>query len=281
MASPSVIQETCVDLSEKYEKVCLLLEESKSDPETEPYRSKYVAQKILGEMKTIITNTLDVIDENNSMYIKMKAMLGAVLANLGSICIDTEELAAGEEHLTNCVNTLSSDPLKPEYIIILLTALNDLGILWSQRDQAKRSHQYLEKAEGLYKRYKEECDSNPLTVRKLFNLSDLENIQIDSEADLEKIYTLTLYYLAQIYSSLNEKQKSALYCHTTLKRQLNTKDFDSVEWALNAASLSQYLMERVGFKEARHHLAAASYILNEYETNLNQLEGNEEELEAK
>jgi hypothetical protein len=40
-------------------------------------------------------------------------------------------------------------------------------------------------------------------------------------------------------------------------------------------------MEKNGFSQARHHLAAASFILDQYETDLNLQEGNDEALEAK
>lgn len=89
-------------------------------------------------------------------------------------------------------------------------------------------------------------------------------------------------YILQIYGTLEDHLRSAVYCHNTLKRQLESKDYDSIEWALNAATLSQFFMERDGFKQARHHLAAASYILEKYfEEHIKNIEGSSEEEEAK
>jgi hypothetical protein len=40
-------------------------------------------------------------------------------------------------------------------------------------------------------------------------------------------------------------------------------------------------MEKNGFCQARHHLAAASYVMDQYEADLSLQEGNDETLEAK
>jgi len=85
----------------------------------------------------------------------------------------------------------------------------------------------------------------------------------------------------QVYGVLEDNLKSAVYCHNTLRRQVESNDYDPVDWALNSATLSQYFMERGGFKQARHHLAAASLILDRYQEELKTLEGTEEEIEAK
>ena len=44
-----------------------------------------------------------------------------------------------------------------------------------------------------------------------------------------------------------ETELSATYCHSTLQRQLQLKQFNPMEWALNAATLSQYYINKVSF----------------------------------
>jgi tetratricopeptide (TPR) repeat protein len=279
MSIHSLHKEVLVDLQEKYDKVRKLLDEdSKRDPASEPYRSKYAASAILTDMKSILVKLLE-----DSSSLKYKAMLGVVSLNLGLISIDTEELSTGEEQLMNCVDSLYDGAHKPEVILILMTALNQLGILWSERGDPEKSKEHLERAENLYKEFTKDasCCIAAVPFHDLFRTSSPETPQPDAENMLEKLYTLTLYYLAQIYGSLNDHVKSAAYCHTTLKRQLESKDFDPVDWALNSATLSQYFMEKNGFSQARHHLAAASFILDQYEADLNLQEGNDEVLEAK
>lgn len=283
MELDSVNKETLTDLEEKYAKVRKLLDESsKLDPETEPYKSKYAAADILKEMQIKLVQILDdnLTEKDRNL---ITAMLAVIWLNMGIISVDTEELAAGEEQLTNCVDLLLGRELGPEAILAILSALNQLGILWAQRDKPQDSQRFLEKAERIYKDYSAlDKDSNPapLLMAALFNLKDDED-GTNAEDIIERLHTLTLYYLAQIYGTLKDHLKSAVYCHMTLKRQLNHEDLDCIDWALNAATLSQYFMEKGGFRQAKHHLAAASYILNKYEDELKGLDVSDEAVAAK
>lgn len=62
------------------------------------------------------------------------------------------------------------------------------------------------------------------------------------------VHTHTLYYLAQMYKNLGEYERAGQYCHSTLQRQLKYSQFAPLEWAINAATLSQYYITKVGFK---------------------------------
>lgn len=42
-----------------------------------------------------------------------------------------------------------------------------------------------------------------------------------------------------------ENERAATYCHSTLQRQLKLNQFSPMEWALNAATLSQYYITKV------------------------------------
>lgn len=140
-----------LDLQDKYEKVNKLLnEESKRDPPNDPYRSKYKAQGLLNEMKTMITYHMDDLPSDDPERPRIHAMLGAVLLNMGVTSLDVEELSTGEEQLNNCINTLEEFSMQPFCIIFVLTALNQLGVLWSERDDPKKSLKILEKAEKLF-----------------------------------------------------------------------------------------------------------------------------------
>lgn len=274
MELETVNKEILVDLQEKYAKVQKLLNEhSKLDPENEPYKSKYAAGDILKEMQIKLVKLLDENITDNDRNI-ITAMLAVIWLNMGIISVDTEELSAGEEQLTNCVDLLVDGELRSEAIIVVLSALNQLGILWAQRDKPETSQKFLEKAERIYKEFKSTERPKPVLMATLFNQKDED--EADADEIVERLHTLTLYYLAQIYGTLKDHLKSAVYCHMTLERQLNHEDLDCIDWALNAATLSQYFMEKGGFKQARHHLAAASYILQKYEEELQGLEESEE-----
>lgn len=60
--------------------------------------------------------------------------------------------------------------------------------------------------------------------------------------------TKTKYYMAQCYQHLDDTESSAIYCHLTLKKQLKNHEFlsffDPVDWAVSAATLSQFFLFR-------------------------------------
>lgn len=253
-------------LQENYEKVRKLIDEdSKHDPESNPYTSKYAALAILLSMKSNIEEILQSIS-NTEQKIKYEAMLGAVLLNIGIINMETEELSASEETLTAALDILETNSLAPQTVVALISVYNHLGILKSYREETPISENRLNKAESLYRDFKK-LEIHPWDIAELFK-ADEEDTSEPTGKDLEKAHTLTLYYLAQVYGSLKDAFKSAVYCHNTLKRQLEYKDYDSIDWALNAATLSQFFAEKNGFKQSRHHLAAASTILDIYEKDL-------------
>lgn len=191
-------------------------------------------------------------------------MYGTVNMYLGLIALDTDEMSMGEKHLEKCREVIEKYENHPDMILLALNMYNQYGILWSQREPSK-SKMYLEKAELLFNQFKQ-TGKVPLDISDLFE----PNLEKPNEElafkNMEKIYTLTLYYLAQIFGKLHENFKSAIYCHITLQRQFDMGDYDPIDWALNSATLSQFFMEKCGFKQARHHLAASSYILDKYKS---------------
>nr|XP_023018291.1 KIF1-binding protein homolog [Leptinotarsa decemlineata] len=266
----TIKKEVFVDLQEKYEKVIKLLEEdSKLDPETEPYLSKYSARQILIGMKANIENLRRNQSTETMCELKLTAMLGAVYLYLGMVSIDTEELSTGEKHLEKCKEVIEQYEMEPELILVAMNMYNQFGILWSQREPEK-SKIYLNKAQELYLHYKEKS-TPPIDISDLFKVNLETSDSAVSQKNFEKVYTFTLYYLAQIYGVMKDALKSSIYCHITLQRQLEMTDYDPIDWALNAATLSQFFMEQNGFKQARHHLAASSFILEKYEKELNEM----------
>ncbi|KAG7306104.1 hypothetical protein JYU34_008688 [Plutella xylostella] len=264
-------KETMNDFKENYAKVRKLLdEESKHDPENEPYLSKYKAKEILRNMRDSISKVKS--SETTIDSIKLDAMLGAVLLNMGIIDMETEELTASEKVLVEAEALLSDHASKPEVVITLLSVYNNLGILWSNREEPHKAQTYLVKAKELYDNFK--CTLQmPLPIEYIFGADEAE---VQDFLLLEKAHTLTLYYMAQLYGYFKERVKSSIYCHTTLRRQLQYSDYEPIDWALNAATLSQFFAEQNGFYQSRHHLAAASTILDQYAEKLQAVQSNDE-----
>ncbi|XP_043469147.1 KIF-binding protein-like [Leptopilina heterotoma] len=272
-------QALLLELKDKYAQVRKLLDsDDKIVDETKPYKNKYAAIEILKEMQSSLLKTSsNVIKEENDV----NTLLAIISLNLGIVYVETEELKLGEEFFMNCIDNLSENETLPQRIIPMISALNQLGILWSQRNQASVSKTFLERAKDIYKKFMMR-EKEPINMSKLF-LVEIVNEE-EAKTVLEKLHTLTLYYLAQIYGTLEDYLKSAIYCHMTLSRQLEYKDFESIDWALNAATLSQFFLEKECFSQARHYLSAASYVLRNYQNTLTAIETdveNDEESAAK
>lgn len=261
----TITKETLTDYKEKYEKAEKLVEEdSKLDPETEPYRSHYAAREVLIEIQNNLKNSLnDVTDPESADHRTYTHILGYIYKDTGRICVWTDEFAAGEQYLKKCLELLGPHRMDAECVNAYLGALNQIGILWSNRHNATESHRYLLEAKSLYEEFKA-TGQRPLTIYDIFGTRD--EIETGKGADvLEKTHTLTLYYLAQIVGTLGDMHMSAAYCHTTLKRQLEYDDYEPIDWSLNAATLSQYFFNRNRNTESRHHLAAAQHMLDRHE----------------
>lgn len=246
------------NLKDRYTKVLALLEDKLED-KSEPYRNKYSALEILKSL-------LDELQNAENSDPRIVPLLGVVYLNLGIVSIETEDLKSGEEYLSTCLRTLEDKESSPDCILSVISALNQLGIVWSRRDEPKKAKNLLDHAKLIYEKYKSTESTDPIGMSALFGVQD--GVESEPKETMEKLHTLTLYYLAQIHGSLENYFESAVYCHETLSRQLGHKDFDMVEWALNAATLSQFFMEKSSFSKAKHHLGAATYILDTYKDSL-------------
>ncbi|GFO30159.1 kif1-binding protein homolog [Plakobranchus ocellatus] len=252
------------EIVENFSKAKYLAEvESNNDPEDEPYRSKYKARELYKETriklkeKTTDTN----ISETDKQTITYLTLVLDQL--LGLNYIECEELSEGEDYLTSCLKALEEKELD-NAISLHITTLNHLGILWSERRCYEKALQYLQKSEGLYHNYKKEIGDAPealLEVLEPFEGNESEQAHLRC-LQFESVHTHTLYYLAQVFAKLEQNGLSAQYCHMTLERQLRAGDYDPVDWALNAATLSQYYITAERFSEARHCLASGSFIFS-------------------
>lgn len=272
----SSVKEKCVLVRK------VLDDSDKLSTESKPYQIKYDAIKILKEMETDLKKALESDDKREEALI----MLAIVHLNLGILHADTEELKAGEENLMKCIELLKDKELEADAVLPVLSALNQLGIIWSLWSQPSKAKGFLDKAEKIYEDFIKDGSKEPVNMAANFGIEDVKD-ELSGKDVMEKIHTLTLYYLAQVYGSLKDHHKSAVYCHMTLRRQLGNTDIveglDYIDWALNAATLSQYFLENDGFTQARHHLAAASFILNKYDAILKrklEMDGESEELTA-
>lgn len=260
-----ISKEWLTDVKEKFERAVQLVdEESKLDPPTDPYKSHYTARDILQELQNNIKNGLpqsgDTDDYSKLIYC---SILGHIQKNIGAICLFTQEHSTCEQWLNQCIELLRNHKMTSEAILPYLEGLNLLGILWSHRQDAKKSKEFLDEANELYKEFKA-SELPPYTIYDICGTKD----EIETGKGLltmEKLHTLTLFYLAQIIGTLGDMAQSAMHCYSTLKRQLEFNDYEPIDWALNAATLSQYYFTQNNLIESRHLLASANYMLDTYE----------------
>lgn len=268
-----------IEIKELYGKARKYLDDHKQDPETEPYKSQYKAMEYLKELKEKITQGLEHAEDDNEA--KFQGMLAVALLIMGTISIDTEEFASGEKFLNETLENVIDDT-DPRFILAALSARNQLGILWCTRCENEKAKEYLEDCLGLYERYvKSGKADEAMMLHQHFEFSLNEASETTGPKEIEKVHTLTKFYLAQVYGKLGDTMKSAVYCYDTLRHQLETKTYDPIDWALNTATLSQFFMERKQYTQARHLLGAASYMLDKHEEELKWDQLSEDEAEAK
>ncbi|XP_030381824.1 protein KBP homolog [Scaptodrosophila lebanonensis] len=266
-----ISKEVLGDFKELYEKANNLVEsESRDDPPTDPYRSHYKARDVLQNLKKQLDDELLSIRANEADgsedELCIKAILAFVCRDLGRIYIYTEESTEGEKLLQQCIDLIEPLKFTGEGIIPYIGAVNELSIVLATRQEYERASKLLLKADQSYEQFK---GSGVVAL----GISDLYSAQCEpavasGPAELENLYTLCCFYLAQMYGHLGEPEKSAEFCHRTLHRQLQYKSYDPIDFALNTATLSQYYIGEERFKEARHHLAAATLIMAEHEAHM-------------
>ncbi|XP_075697569.1 KIF-binding protein isoform X2 [Rhinoderma darwinii] len=244
---------------------------SKTDPENEPYRSKYRARELLREVRALLGPGAEDESgegqggpqgEDGDEGRLLATRLAVIEFRLGVNHTETEEMSAGEEHLVKVVRLLERYRLSHDCVSVYIQAQNNLGILWADRGEIIIAQTYLESAEALYCQYMKKIGKPPIDPDEHFKPEEQKLTEQERAKRFERVYTHTLYYLAQVYKHLKQDEKAAQYCHTTLQRQLEYDSYNPVEWAINAATLSQYYLGKQCYMEARHCLAAANVILS-------------------
>lgn len=242
------------NLREKYEQTEILVtEKSKLDPPTEPYKSHYAAKDILLELAQTIKNHMQQANDAETPEAKqtIQFILARITVDLGKVHDFVDELATGELHLNEALDLVKGYETHPSAICSALSALNEIGILWMNRGETEKAKNYLVDAEKFYNTFKE-SKAEPLSIYDVFD-GNAASENGKGEKLLEKHNVMTQFYLAQVFGSLGDLGKSAIYCHATLKKQLELAEYEPIDWALNAATLSQYFCTNDRYTEVCGH----------------------------
>ena len=233
-----------------------LTRESDQDPPEEPYRSLYAARELMSALQTKLESCpVDAQDAED------RAVLCASLQlHLGLNYLGTEELTRGGELLEMCIRGVEGLASKVKTASVCLETYNQLGILWGNWGEHQKALEYLLKAKAVYESHI--ALPPPITFSQW--LSGREESEQQREKSFEAQHTHTLFYLAQVFGHLNQAKQSALYCQQTLCRQVESRDYDALEWSVSCATLSQYYLNTQLYRQSRHCLAAASHVLQRF-----------------
>ncbi|XP_050077395.1 KIF-binding protein [Anopheles maculipalpis] len=259
-----ITKENLSDIREEYEKAHRYIdEESKNDPPTEPFRSHYIARDVLNSALRKVKILSEALDPESEVATTVRCLQASILKDIAKITIFVEE-PRGEVLLQEALELIEKDYDKEPAINVRIEILNQLGIMACNQSNFVESKQYLDQAKDVYFETKE-LEREPLTMTDMFGTKE-EVEKGKGMKLLESNHTLTLYYLAQVFGFLDNLADSAQYCHMTLQRQLEYNEYEHVDWALNAVTLSQFYFPKNHLTQARHLLAASTFMLNRYET---------------
>lgn len=152
---------------EKYKEARRLSEEeSKNDPESEPFKSKYAARDILLDLK----GKLEAFESEDEESTEFSKLLSSILCyQLGMNYADTQETGEGESYFRRCLDLVANqdDKIDIKSVSLNLLCMNQLGILWSQRGDADKALEFLGRGEMLYHKFKKDVGGTPYSIHEL------------------------------------------------------------------------------------------------------------------
>ena len=222
-----------------------------ADP-SKPYEHKYTARELL---QSLLSS--DRIQQGDPISRSAEALIEYIL---GVNHFETEEITESDKHYQKCLTLLLSLPVSDQarYLNTFQDVLNALGILRCNRGENNIGLEYFYKSQALYEAMKTlPANKFSHTFKDFLIGKDDFRFIIQGGVNFRKAeqnYTLTLFYMAQAFSKIGEKHKSASYCAETLKRQMISGDYDMKDWAVNSNNMAEYYIEN-------NYIAQGVYIL--------------------
>ena len=222
-----------------------------ADP-SKPYEHKYTARELL---QSLLSS--DRIQQGDPISRSAEALIEYIL---GVNHFETEEITESDKHYQKCLTLLLSLPVSDQarYLNTFQDVLNALGILRCNRGENNIGLEYFYKSQALYEAMKTlPANKFSHTFKDFLIGKDDFRFIIQGGVNFRKAeqnYTLTLFYMAQAFSKIGEKHKSASYCAETLKRQMISGDYDMKDWAVNSINMAEYYIEN-------NYIAQGVYIL--------------------
>lgn len=205
---------------------------------------------------------LQINSSNGPEVKKLESRLAAVCYQLGRIYHDTEDnTAMAESMFLKAKDTVKDHETEADNVLSVINSLNMLGyIKVKDEEDYEAALQYLLEAQRVYQEYNEERRGSATTANNLLPNCPKKHAIIMIKNPLMCARLFTLFYIIEVYRN-RENITDALMCtHLTLKIQLENNLFlqSPLDWALSSALIANFLCQQNAYKQARHHLAAAS-----------------------
>lgn len=182
-------------------------------------------------------------------------------------CTEENELHACENYFTKCLELLKGKELHCKAILTSVEVYIKLQCILIKRQKTQKSELFY-KAMELYLEYTKEENKypNPINIPSILGI---EKEELNSRLLLDELHLTTINYLLNQYHYWPKNQpKLVIYVHNLLNKQIpETMKFLDVGcyyWALASVNLIEYFLSECHFTEARHHLAAAEYMMEKF-----------------
>ena len=199
-------------------------------------------------------------DQEGYEYLERAEQLWDSLHNKTSYDWETGFL---KDTLLKCKTKLNNDT-DMTYVPFLLDSFNMAGYHWCGRGMVEKALACLNHSVKLYEHFDKRSLDEGDAGHQALNISD-DGETTSIRGKVEGSYTSTLFYLAQVYGNDRKSEEASKYCHLTLQRQLaSKKEFDRVEWSINALGLCSFYLNLNDYGASKHCILAAEKVMANY-----------------
>jgi len=212
------------------------------DDAKEPYKTKYLVRWLLQKAHKYLKFKLEV----PSVDSKMRDYYHIAKFYLGLNYIQTKEASKGDVMLAEAEKYMWKNAEKRwSFAFELMVAQNVLALERYLRDKPEDALGLLHRCERFFAEMK-------TLPREKFG---------KNWTDLEEQFTITVYYLAKVYTTRGEHKKGTQYCFDSLSRQLSFKQSPQKnDWVKNAINITQFYLETYQYRQALHCVDAARVV---------------------
>lgn len=243
---------------------------SENNPENDGRKHPESKSELEENFEAVLSTLTDVIHDqpsDNPHYIRLISMKASIYYEQAKILVTENREGSAKQLLEQGLELIREYSKRPDVCFLYLRIANHYAFLLSRCSELKPACELLEEMEEIYYQITK-ADVRIFNTDDLFVPEEKPNLRNDSTQKLEKLVTNNLQMLGWVYSQQKQYEKFSVYHHLVLRRQLEMRDGNALVWALKTARLASYFLSASNCKQARHHLAAASSVLEEYEQDL-------------